>query len=138
MTDLATKPLITQPTQPTEPTQPQAPAPGSASPVPADSPRLAEGSLRSRFVTLLTPVFTVLAGYLAGLVGKYLPGLHLDPGELVAFMVAASTSAFTAALKWMHGWQQHERLVAAGEDRPVRPVVVPPAVAAVATSGVAA
>jgi hypothetical protein len=73
----------------------------------------------ARGVTLLTPVFAVAAGWLAGVVAKAVPGAHLDKNQVVTFMVAAATAALTAAWKWMQGWQQHERLVAAGQAQRV-------------------
>jgi len=73
-----------------------------------------EGSLMGRFVALLTPVFTVLAGAGAGWVAENIPGVALDPAQITAFMVAAAGSALTAAWKWLQGWQQHERMVAFG------------------------
>jgi hypothetical protein len=39
---------------------------------------------------------------------------------MTAFMVTASGAALAAAWKWLHGWQQHEVLVAQGLDVPRR------------------
>jgi hypothetical protein len=88
---------------------------------PAASGPVTETSLIGRFVAILTPVFAVAAGWLAGVVAKAVPGAHLDQAELVSFMVAASASAIAAAWKWLQGWQQHEQLVADGKARPVKP-----------------
>jgi hypothetical protein len=73
---------------------------------------------------LLSPVFVIAAGWLAGLVAKIVPGAHLSQTQIVAFMVAAATSALTATWKWLQGWQQHELLVAEGKAAPRK---VPPA-----------
>jgi hypothetical protein len=70
-------------------------------------------------VALLTPVFAVAAAGLAGAVARAVPGAHLDQNQLVAFMAIAATAAITAALKWLHGWQQHERMVAMGKEQPI-------------------
>lgn len=78
-----------------------------------------ETSTIGRGVTLLTPVFAIAAGWLAGVVAKVVPGAHLDRAQITTFMVAAATAALTAAWKWLQGWQQHERLVAAGQASPV-------------------
>lgn len=77
-----------------------------------------ETSMLGRFVALLTPVFVVAAGWVAGAVAKAVPGAHLDQTQLVTFMVIGATGALTCGLKWLHGWQQHERLVAEGKERP--------------------
>ena len=78
-----------------------------------------ETSMLGRFVALLTPVFVVAAGWVAGVVARAVPGAHLNQGELVAFMVTAATAALTVAWKWLQGWQQHERLVAEGKEQPI-------------------
>lgn len=72
----------------------------------------AEGSLIGRFVAIITPFFTLFAGWLAGVVAKAVPGVKLDKGQIVVFMVAVATAALTAAWKWLQGWQQHEQNVA--------------------------
>ncbi|MFZ0381757.1 MAG: hypothetical protein WCD11_11320 [Solirubrobacteraceae bacterium] len=46
--------------------------------------------------------------------------MHLDAGQIVAFMVAAATAALTAAFKFMAGWQQHEQNVADGKSLAIR------------------
>jgi hypothetical protein len=81
-------------------------------------PTVSEGSWLGRFVALFTPVFAIVAGWLAGLVADHVPGAHLDPTQTATFMVAATTSALAAGLHWLHGWQQHERLVAEGRATP--------------------
>lgn len=77
-----------------------------------------ETSLLGRFVALLTPIFAVAAAWVAGAVARAVPGAHLDQNQLVAFMATAAAAALAAALKWLHGWQQHERLVAEGMEQP--------------------
>jgi hypothetical protein len=96
-----------------------------SSDVPSSAPT--EASLISRFVAILTPVFAVAAGWVAGLVAQAVPGAHLDQNQIVAFMAAAAVSAITAGWKWLQGWQQHEALVARGLDVPVK--AGPPAAA---------
>ena len=83
-----------------------------------------------RFVALLTPVFAVAAGWLAGVIAQAVPGAHLNQGQIVAFMTAAAVSAITAGWKWLQGWQQHEARVAQGLDVPVK--AGPPAAATTA------
>ncbi len=93
-----------------------------------DRPRLHEASaveqpsgetaLLGRFVALLTPVFAVAAAWVAGALAQVMPGAHLDQNQLVVFMVTAATAVLTAGWKWLHGWQQHERLVAEGKQQP--------------------
>lgn len=104
----------------------------SASPAPASSEAASsatptEASLIGRFVAILTPVFAIAAGWLAGLVAQAVPGAHLDQNQIVAFMTAAAVSALTAGWKWLQGWQQHEALVAQGKDVPRKPGPPPPA-----------
>ena len=83
-------------------------------PAPAASAPAAEGSLLGRFVA------TLFAGWLAGVVAKAVPGVTLDKGQIVAFMVTVATAALTAGWKWLQGWQQHEQNVAAGSSPPLR------------------
>src|SRR5690242_4351599 len=80
----------------------------------------AEGSLIGRFVAIITPFFAVFAGGIAAWVAKKVPGVHLDPGQIVAFMVAAATAALTAGFKFMTGWQQHEQNVADQKSPAIR------------------
>lgn len=101
-----------------------APQPGPADPG-GSGPT--ETSLISRFVAVLTPVSRCSPGRVAGYVAKHIPGVALDPSQIVAFMIAASTAALSGAWQWLQGWQQHEQLVADGKTRPVKPG---PAVAA--------
>jgi hypothetical protein len=84
------------------------------------SPTQTEASLIGRFVAILTPVFAVAAGWLAGVIAQAVPGAHLDQNQIVAFMTAAAVGAITAGWKWLQGWQQHEALVAQGLDVPVK------------------
>jgi hypothetical protein len=64
----------------------------------------------SRFVTLLTPVFAGLSGWVTTLAVEYLPGAPtLDQGELTAIFVAGATAGAGAAIKWLDGLSKHER-----------------------------
>jgi hypothetical protein len=78
-----------------------------------------EGSVIGRVVALLTPPLAIGSGWIAGWVAKEVPGAHLSSTQVTAFMVAASAAALTAAMNWLRGWQQHERLVAEGAAAPV-------------------
>lgn len=80
----------------------------------------AEGSLLGRFVAIITPFFALFAGWLAGVVAKAVPGVTLDRGQIVAFMVAIATTVLTAGWKWLQGWQQHEQNVADGKSPPIK------------------
>jgi hypothetical protein len=93
--------------------QPTATDPTAAGPA-------SEYSLIGRFVAILTPMFTIAAGWIAGVVAKAVPGAHLNQSEIVSFMVAASVSAIAAGWKWLQGWQQHEQLVADGKAKPLK------------------
>jgi len=86
---------------------------------------VAEGSLLGRGVALLTPVFAIAAGWIAGVIAHLVPGANLDQTQIVAFMIAVSTSALTAAWKWLQGWQQHESLVAQGLAPPRKQAPTP-------------
>jgi hypothetical protein len=86
-----------------------------------------EGSNLGRFVALFTPILAIGAGWLAGVVAKH-TGAKLDQGQIVAFMAAALTAVLASGLKWMHGWQQHERLVVENRAQPLKPA--PPATSA--------
>lgn len=77
-----------------------------------------EGSLIGRFVALLSPLFAIAAGWLAGVVATKVPGAQLNQTQVASFMVAASTTALTATWKWLAGWQQHEQLVSQGAVSP--------------------
>jgi hypothetical protein len=79
-----------------------------------------EQSLRGSFVAILTPLFAVFAGWLAGVVANVVPGVTLDQNQVIAFMAAASTSAIAAGYKWLQGWQQHEQRVSDGTAAPVK------------------
>jgi hypothetical protein len=72
-----------------------------------------------RVVALLTPALAIASGWIAGWVAKEVPGAHLSSTQVTTFMVASSAAALTAAMHWLRGWQQHERLVAAGTATPV-------------------
>lgn len=64
----------------------------------------------SRIVTLCTPIFAGLAGWVAQLAAKYLPGTPmLDSNELTAVFVAGALAAALAAKEWLAGrakWEQ--------------------------------
>lgn len=63
----------------------------------------------SRVVTLLTPVFAGLAGWVAQLAAQYLPGTPtLDQGELTAIFVAGALAAAGAVVKWLDGRSKYE------------------------------
>jgi len=87
---------------------------------PASAGPVTEYSSIGRFVAILTPVFTIAAGWIAGVVAKAVPGAHLNQSEIVSFMVAASVSAMAAGWKWLQGWQQHEQQVADGKAKPLK------------------
>lgn len=92
-----------------------------AAPAPEAAPT-AEGSLIGRFVAIITPFFALFAGWLAGVVANAIPGVTLDKGQIVAFMVAVTTVALTAGWKWLQGWQQHEQNVADKKSPPIKPL----------------
>ena len=81
-----------------------------------------EGSLISRYVAFLTPLFSTAAGYLVTVIND-VTGAQLDGAQLTCLMVTSGTSAAAASWKWLTGWQQHERLVADGLVAPRRPAV---------------
>jgi hypothetical protein len=81
-----------------------------------------EGSLISRYVALLTPLFSTAAGYLVAVLND-VTGAGLDGAQLTCLMVTSATSAAAASWKWLTGWQQHERLVAEGLIEPRKPAV---------------
>lgn len=85
----------------------------------AEAPKTvtSEGSLRGLFVSVITPFFALFAGWIAGVVANAVPGVTLDPNQIIALMVAVTTAGLGAGVKWLQGWQQHEKLVA--EDRAV-------------------
>ncbi|HTP20591.1 MAG TPA: hypothetical protein VMJ65_13355 [Solirubrobacteraceae bacterium] len=79
-----------------------------------------------RLVAILTPFLAILAGGISGWVARTFPGVHLDTGQIVAFMVAGTTAVLTAGFKFMAGWQQHEQNVADGKSPAIRPAVTKP------------
>lgn len=81
-------------------------------PVGAAAPAPGEGSMIGRFVAIITPFFAVAAGWLSGVVANNVPGVNLDKGEIVAFMVAVATAALTSGWKWLEGLHKHEQRVA--------------------------
>ena len=82
----------------------------------------AEGSMIGRVVAIITPFFALGAGWLAGVVAKAVPGVNLDKGQIVAFMVAVATAVITTGWKWLQGWQQHEQNVASGNSPAIAPL----------------
>jgi hypothetical protein len=101
---------------------PDDPSTAEASGAPAASSATSdEGSLLGRFVALFTPVFAILAGWFAGVIAMHVPGARLDPTQVTTFMVAAATTALTTGVKWLHGWQKHESLVAQGKATACKP-----------------
>ena len=64
----------------------------------------------SRVVTLLTPVFAGLAGWIATLIADNFPGAPaLDATELTAVFVAVALTAGQTASTWLKGralWEQ--------------------------------
>lgn len=99
------------------PNETQPPPPEGEAPIPRV---ISEGSLLPRFVALLTPFFTVAAGWLAGVVAKHFPGVELDADAVAAFMSVAALAALGAAWKWLEGWQRHEERVSLGRGMPVK------------------
>lgn len=67
----------------------------------------------NRIVALLTPVFTAGAGLATAYAAKH--GLNLPASEVLTVEIAAATAAGGAALKWLHGHQQYEKIVADAE-----------------------
>jgi hypothetical protein len=76
-------------------------------------------------VALLTPFFALAAGWIAGVVAEIVPGVDLDEGQIVAFMIAVTTAVLGASWKWLQGWQQHERLVATTDAKPRKKASAP-------------
>jgi hypothetical protein len=74
---------------------------------------------------MITPFFALFAGWLAGVVANSVPGVTLDKNQIVAFMVAVTTSVLGAAWKWLQGWQGHEQRVSDGTAVPIKPAVAP-------------
>ena len=64
----------------------------------------------NRLVALLTPiVFAPLAGSIAVLAARYLPGVDVDQGSLQAIFITGATIAFGKAALWLKGWQDWEK-----------------------------
>jgi hypothetical protein len=84
-----------------------------------------ENSQIGRFVAFFTPVFAAGAGWAASYLAIH-AGIKLDPAQVTAFMVVVATSALTAALKFLHGWQLHEQRVANGTAAPLHPAAAQP------------
>jgi hypothetical protein len=63
-----------------------------------------------RLVAFLTPVlFAPLAGSIAVLAARYLPGVDIDQSSLQAIFIAGATIAFGKAALWLKGWQDWEK-----------------------------
>ena len=63
-----------------------------------------------RLVAFLTPVlFAPLAGSIAVLAARYLPGVDIDQGSLQSIFIAGATIAFGKAALWLKGWQDWEK-----------------------------
>ena len=79
-----------------------------------------------RFVTILSPLFTALAGALVAWVAKNFPGgPQLDPLEVSGLFALGALGGISAVLKWLHGRAhyvqlhdtfQHERAIAAAYE----------------------
>jgi hypothetical protein len=112
---------------------------GQTSPgqMPVLQPGQSENSSISRFVTIFTPIFVIAAGWIAGLVAKHVPGVHLNQTQIVTFMTAVATSGLVVVWKWLQGWQQHEALVAQGKATPRKPGKAPASMTAVASAPIA-
>jgi len=107
---------------------PTAPPPAPALPLPIPLPAISEGAVANRVVLLATPVITVAVAWIAGLVARHIPGVTLDQTQIVSFMIAVVGVCLAAAWKWLHGWQQHELLVAQRLAAPIKPVVSSPTI----------
>jgi hypothetical protein len=106
-----------------------APTPAvTAPPQPAGLPfdltqPISEGAVINRVVVLATPVVTIGAAWVAGIVARHVPGVKLDQTQVVSVMIAVIAVCLAAAWKWLHGWQQHELLVAQKLAAPIKPVI---------------
>lgn len=72
-------------------------------------------------VAIVTPFAGLAAGWVAGLVARSVPGVHLDRSQVTTFMVSAVVAVVGSGLKWLHGWQAHEARVAQGCAAPIKP-----------------
>jgi uncharacterized BrkB/YihY/UPF0761 family membrane protein len=62
-----------------------------------------------RIVVLLTPILAGVAGYIAQLAAKYLPGApELDQGELTAIFVAGAAAVIPVVVTWLYNLGKHE------------------------------
>ncbi|MDX6652180.1 MAG: hypothetical protein QOJ38_961 [Solirubrobacterales bacterium] len=96
------------------------PDPAQTQPSPGES-GTGEGSLRGSFIAMITPVAALAAAWVAGEATKIMPGINLDPGQIVAFMIAVVGAVISASLKWLQGWQLHEQRVSENLAAPVKP-----------------
>ena len=64
-----------------------------------------------RVVALATPVFAAAAGVGSAWLAAHFPGLpHFSPTEITVFLTTGATAGGTAAVKFLHGNSQWERL----------------------------
>jgi hypothetical protein len=117
-------PVGMQPPMPTQSPPPSALPP----PTTISLPPISEGAIINRVVLIVTPFLTIGAAWLAGLVGRHVPGVTLDQTQIVSFMIAIVVLCLSGLWKWLSGWQQHELLVAQRLAAPLKPVigVLPP------------
>ena len=72
----------------------------------------------NRVVTMATPIFAGVSGWIVEWCAKNLPGAPaLSKSELTACFVTGAGAAGAAALKWLHGWQKHEERTATRRAR---------------------
>jgi len=70
----------------------------------------------NRLVALLTPVFSAVAAVGTAYAARHFPGLPpISPSTVVPIEITAFTGATAAALKWLHGHQGYEKIVAEAE-----------------------
>ena len=62
----------------------------------------------NRVVVLATPIFTTLAVAISHLLLTRF-GYHVSPDALVPVETTIAISAAAAAIKWLHGYQLHEK-----------------------------
>jgi hypothetical protein len=72
----------------------------------------------NRVVILLSPIFVGLAGWVAELCARYLPGHPvLDSKDLTVVFLAGATYAASKILMWLHGSQKDETRKSWSEER---------------------
>jgi hypothetical protein len=71
----------------------------------------------NRLVALLTPVFTAVAAVGTAWLGKHFPGLPVPTKtQVVVYEGLGASAALGSALKWLHGHQKYEAIVADTEQ----------------------